>query len=89
MNQAEIIGAVVLAIITIGGLITAVSSPFTKLTEAINRLVISVELLKQTVEVFKDLFEKQEDINEEFDMEIKQIKDDFRVQTSLRKSTLL
>ena len=78
MSQVEAIGWTVGALATIGGLIILISTPFAKLTEAINRLVLSVELLKQTVEVFKDLFEKQEDINDEFETQINQIQDDLR-----------
>lgn len=78
MNQPETIGTVVIALAAILGLTAAIVKPFIKLTDAINRLVTSVELLKQIIEVFKEMFDKQEEVNDEVDMRLDKIESDLK-----------
>ncbi len=78
MTQAEMIGMVALALITLVGLITALTTPFNKLSEAINKLMLSVELLNHTVEGFKVIFNKQEDINDDLYKQLNNVKDDVK-----------
>ena len=76
MTQIEIIGVVALGLVTLIGLVVAITAPFNKLSEAINKLGLSVELLHHTVEGFKVIFDKQENINSDIYNEIKSLERD-------------
>lgn len=60
MSETELVGAIVLGLTAIGGLVAMIVKPFAKLTQAINDLTVVVKVLTNKVDTTDKLVEKLE-----------------------------